>query len=85
MSVFGGDRRHAIRINDECTVDVMPGIAGLTWDEMQPHITATEIDGVPIRLLELAGLLKAARGTLLKDPMAAAVIEAARKAAQEPG
>jgi hypothetical protein len=78
--VFADDKRYAIRINDEFTVDVMPAIAGLTWDEMKPHITEMEIDGVPIRLLDLPGLLKTKRGARPKDQMDAAVIEAALKA-----
>ena len=56
--VFADDKRYAIRINDEFTIDVMPAIAGLSWEEMKPHITSTEIDGVQIRLLDLPGLLK---------------------------
>jgi hypothetical protein len=31
--VFADDKRYAIRINDEFTVDVMPSIAGLSWTD----------------------------------------------------
>jgi hypothetical protein len=75
--VFADDRRYAIRINDEFTVDVMPSIAGLSWDEMKPHITSTRIDDVVIRLLDLQGLLKTKQGARPKDRMDAAVIAAA--------
>ena len=75
--VFADDKRYAIRINDEFTVDVMPAIAGLSWDEMKPHITTTQIDGVVIRLLDLQGLLKTKQGARPKDQMDAAVIAAA--------
>jgi hypothetical protein len=78
--VFANDKRYAIRINDEFTVDVLPAIAGLTWDEMKPHITAVAMEGVTIRLLDLPGLLKTKRGVRPKDQMDAAVIEAALKA-----
>jgi hypothetical protein len=75
--VFAEDKLYAIRINDEFTVDVMPSVAGLSWEEMQPHITTTIIDDVTIRLLDLPGLLKTKQGVRPKDQMDAAVIAAA--------
>jgi hypothetical protein len=75
--VFADDKRYAIRINDEFTVDVMPSIAGLSWEEMQPHVTSTSIDGVNVQLLDLSGLLKTKQGVRPKDQMDAAVIAAA--------
>jgi hypothetical protein len=81
--VFADDKRYAIRINDEFTVDVLPAVAGLTWDEMSSHVTTVEIDGVTLRLLDLPGLLKTKHGARPKDQMDAAVIEAALKATHE--
>jgi len=75
--VFADDKRYAIRINDEFTVDVLPSIAGIGWEEMKPHITSTKIDDVAVRLLDLRGLLKTKQGARPKDQMDAAVIEAA--------
>lgn len=83
--VFADDKRYAIRINDEFTVDVMPAIAGLSWEEMKPHITSTEIDGVSIRLLDLPGLLKTKQGARPKDQMDAAVIAAALTTRKQEG
>lgn len=85
--VFADDRRYAIRINDEFTVDVMPSIAGLSWEEMQGHVMNMDIDGVPVRVLDLPGLLKTKRGVRPKDRMDAAVIaEALRQIrGQDPG
>ena len=78
--VFADDKRYAIRINDEFTIDVMPSIAGLSWEQMRPHITSTLIDYVPVRLLDLEGLLKTKQGPRPKDQMDAAVIaEALRR------
>jgi hypothetical protein len=34
--VFADDKRYAIRINDEFTVDVMPSIAGFSWAGARP-------------------------------------------------
>lgn len=78
--VFADDKRYAIRINDEFTIDVMPSIAGLSWEEMRPHIIGMTIDEVPIRVLDLEGLLKTKQGARPKDQMDAAVIaEALRR------
>jgi hypothetical protein len=78
--VFADDKRYAIRINDEFTVDVMPSIAGFSWAEMAPHIVAMTIDSTPIRVLDLPGLLKTKQGARPKDQMDAAVItEALRR------
>jgi hypothetical protein len=75
--VFAHDRLYAIRINDEFTVDVMPSVAGNTWEDMQPHVITMNIDDVPVRVLDLPGLLKTKQGARPKDRMDAAVIEAA--------
>lgn len=77
QDVFAADQRYAIRINDEFTVDVLPSVAGLTWEQMLPHIVTREIDGVPVRLLDLEGLLKTKQGVRPKDQLDASVIRAA--------
>lgn len=82
--VFADDRRYAIRINDEFTVDVMPSIAGLSWEEMQQHVMDLDIDGVPVRVLDLPGLLKTKQGVRPKDRMDAAVIAEALRQMREP-
>lgn len=75
--VFARDKTYAIRINDEFTIDVMPSIAGLSWTDMQPHVTTIDIGGSAVRILDLAGLLKTKQGVRPKDQMDAAVITAA--------
>jgi hypothetical protein len=82
--VFADDKRYAIRINDEFTVDVMPSIAGLSWDELQPHVISTQVDGVTIRLLDLPGLLSTKQGVRPKDRMDAAAIAAALEKLKTP-
>jgi ABC-type glycerol-3-phosphate transport system substrate-binding protein len=47
--VFADDARYAVRINDEFTIDIMPSIAGRTWQEMRTHIETIDLDGVPAR------------------------------------
>ncbi|HZF26375.1 MAG TPA: hypothetical protein VEZ88_08940 [Steroidobacteraceae bacterium] len=75
--VFDADRRYAVRINDEITVDVMPSAGGVAWAELQTHITTVQIDEQSVRVLDLPGLLKTKQGTRPKDQMDAAVIAAA--------
>ncbi|MCK6372366.1 MAG: nucleotidyl transferase AbiEii/AbiGii toxin family protein [Gammaproteobacteria bacterium] len=75
--VFARDKRYAIRVNDEFTVDVMPSIAGLGWAEMKPHVTHLDLEGVTVRVLDLPGLLKTKQGVRPKDQMDAAVLRAA--------
>lgn len=83
--VFADDRRYAIRINDEFTIDVMPSIAGLAWEEMKPHVTTLNIDDVPVRVLDLSGLLKTKQGVRPKDRMDAAIIAEALRELGNPG
>ena len=80
--VFRDDTRYAIRINDEFTVDVMPSAGGLSWKELAPHVVRIMIDDVPVRILDLPGLLLTKQGLRPKDQMDAAVIAAAIKALQ---
>jgi len=75
--VFADDQRYAVRINDEITVDVMPSIAGFTWEQMRPHVSSISIDGQSIALLDLPGLLKTKQGRRPKDLLDAAVLRAA--------
>jgi Nucleotidyl transferase AbiEii toxin, Type IV TA system len=78
-NVFAVQRRYAIRINDEFTVDVMPSVCGETWEAIKDHVVSIKIDDVTIRLLDLPGLLKTKQGLRPKDQMDAAVIAAALK------
>ena len=57
----------------------MPAIAGQSWEDMQRHVISMTIDDVPIRLLDLPGLLKTKQGPRPKDQMDAAVISEALK------
>jgi len=68
--VFATDARYALRVNDEITIDIMPSIAGHSWQEMSRHIETIDLDGVPLPLLNLEGLvawLMGAGTTLVGD------------------
>jgi predicted nucleotidyltransferase len=78
--VFAADARYALRINDEITIDIMPSIAGHSWKEMRSHIETISLDGIPLPLLNLEGLLLTKQGQRPKDQMDAALLS---KALQE--
>lgn len=75
--VFAAQKRYAIRINDEFTVDVLPAAAGQAWEDLKQHITQVEIDGVRIKVLTLEGLLKTKQIARPKDQADAEAIERA--------
>ncbi len=54
---FAGDLLHAIRINDEFTVDIMPSVAGVSFAILEQHAEQLVIDGEAIPVLDLQGLL----------------------------
>ncbi len=83
--VFARDRRYAIRVNDEFTVDVMPSIAGRSWDEMRHYIEVVDLEGVALRVLNLEGLLLTKQGLRPKDQMDAAVLASAIAALKKSG
>jgi hypothetical protein len=75
--IFQREGPHAIRINDEFTVDVMPAACGHGWDELSRYVTTRDIDGVSVRLLSLEGLLLTKEGMRDKDRADATVLRAA--------
>jgi predicted nucleotidyltransferase len=75
--VFANDARYALRINDEITIDIMPSIAGYTWKEMLSHIETIDLDGIPLPLLNLEGLLLTKQSARPKDQMDAALLSRA--------
>ena len=82
--MFAEDKRYALRVNDEFTVDVMPAIASHTWNEMQPYIETIDFEGINLRLLSLEGLLMTKQGVRPKDQMDAAVLRRALEALGKP-
>ena len=64
---FQGDYLHAIRINDEFTVDVLPSVAGVPFDILETHAVMIETSGIALRVLDLEGLLLTKQGIRPKD------------------
>jgi hypothetical protein len=75
--LFVREGPYAVRINDEFTVDVMPAACGHGWAELEPFVEVREIDGVPIRVLGLEGLLLTKEGMRPKDQADAEVLRRA--------
>jgi hypothetical protein len=74
---FEGDHLHAIRINDEFTVDVLPSVCGIPFAELARHREWMNLDGERIPVLDLQGLLKTKQGLRPKDQADAAVLRRA--------
>lgn len=75
--VFADDQRYALRVNDEFTVDIMPSVAGHSWDELRQYIETLDLDGVALRVLNLEGLLLTKQGDRPKDRMDASILRQA--------
>lgn len=75
--VFAAEKRYAIRVNDDFTVDVLPGAGGCSWDDLRPHVTQVDIDDVPVKVLDFEGLLKTKQGLRPKDQLDAEAIRRA--------
>lgn len=75
--IFEREGPYAVRINDEFTVDVLPAACGHGWAELAPHSTTVTVDGVPIRVLDLEGLLLTKQGQRDKDRLDAKILRGA--------
>lgn len=64
---FQGDYLHAIRINDEFTVDILPSVSGVPFEELEAHAVTIDVSGVSLRVLDLDGLLLTKQGIRPKD------------------
>jgi len=74
---FEGDYLHAIRLNDEFTIDIMPSVAGISFAELERHIAWLDLDDEAMPVLDLAGLLKTKQGLRPKDQADARILREA--------
>src|SRR6185437_1251626 len=75
--IFAQDKRYAVRVNDEFTIDILPSVGGHSWDEMRGYIETIDLEGVPLRVLNLEGLLLSKQGKRPKDEMDASILRQA--------
>jgi hypothetical protein len=64
---FQGDYIHAIRINDEFTVDILPSVSGISYQELNKHRQVINVNNTEIPILSLQGLIKTKQGVRPKD------------------
>jgi hypothetical protein len=75
--IFVRQGPYAVRVNDEYTVDILPSASGHGWDELRAYIIEMSVDGRPMKVLSLEGLLLTKEGARDKDRMDAKVLRAA--------
>lgn len=66
-----------IRLADEFVVDLMFNAAGETYESLLPYAVTIDFEGVPLRTLDLEGLLKTKQTTRDKDRLDREVLERA--------
>lgn len=58
-----------IRVADEFVVDLLFNACGETYASLLPHAVTVDLDGIPVRTLDLAGMLKTKQSARDKDRM----------------
>ena len=58
-----------IRVADEFIVDILFNACGETYASLQPHAVTIDLDGIPVRTLDLAGMLKTKQSARDRDRM----------------
>ena len=66
-----------IRVADAFVVDLMFSAGGETYESLQPHAVTIDFEGVPIRTIDLEGLLKTKQSSRDKDKFDRIVLERA--------
>lgn len=66
-----------IRVADEFVVDLMFNACGETFETLRQHEEVIELDGIPIRTIDLEGLLKTKQTVRAKDAADRLVLELA--------
>jgi predicted nucleotidyltransferase len=73
-----------IRVADAFVVDLMFNACGENYDSLQPHAVTVDFDGVPLRTVNLEGLLKTKQSSREKDQMDRIILERALAASRRP-
>lgn len=67
-----------IRVADDLLIDLLFAANGQTYESLQPHLRVIEIEGVPVRTLDIEGLLKTKTDYRDKDRIDRQVLERLR-------
>ncbi len=73
-----------IRVADAFVVDLMFNACGESYDSLQPHAVTVDFDGVPLRTVNLEGLLKTKQSSREKGQMDRMILERALVASKKP-
>ena len=76
------EENETIRVADEIVVDLMFNACGETYESLLQHAVTIELDGVPIRTLDLVGLLKTKQSARDKDRLDRIALERALEEAK---
>ena len=66
-----------IRVADAFVVDLLFNACGETYESLLPHAVTIDLDGVPIRTLDIRGLLKTKQSSRAKDTLDRVILERA--------
>jgi predicted nucleotidyltransferase len=66
-----------IRVADAFVVDLMFSACGETYESLLPHAVTIDLDGIPVRTLDLEGLLKTKQSSREKDKLDRQILERA--------
>lgn len=66
-----------IRVADAFVVDLMFNACGETYESLRPHAITIDFDGVPVRTLDIEGLLKTKQTPRVKDKLDRDILERA--------
>ncbi len=66
-----------IRVADEFVVDLMFNACGQSFESLQPHAITIDFEGIPVRTLNLEGLLKTKQSSREKDKRDREILERA--------
>jgi hypothetical protein len=69
-----GDAPDNIRVWDKLIVDLLFAANGETYQSLQTHVRHIDVQGVPVRVLDIAGLLKTKTDYRAKDVIDKAVL-----------
>ncbi len=73
-----------IRVADAFIVDLMFNACGETYESLLPYAVTIDLDGVPVRTLNLEGLLKTKQSVRDKDRLDREVLERALAESKKP-
>lgn len=69
------DEGENIRLADEVIIDLIFKTCGETYETLMPHMEVVDLDGIPVRTLNLEGLLKTKQSDREKDVVDRMVLE----------